>query len=115
MTPLCLIYKQTSRACFKRSNLEPLSNPKLSEINPSGSELRKGKTVQLAASLCEQQNLIHRTTSTAFNRGIFWVAWIFGTGKKQKQLSDSEIVKDCFLAPAEILFTVFGNKDAILK
>ncbi len=38
----------------------------------------------------------------------------FGSGKK-KTFSDSEIVKDCFLASAEILFAEFDNKDAIIK
>ena len=39
--------------------------------------------------------------------------WILARVKKT--FSYSEIVKDCFLASAEILFTDFDNKDAILK
>lgn len=33
----------------------------------------------------------------------------------RKPFSDAEIVKDCFLASAEILFTEFERKDAIIK
>ena len=40
------------------------------------------------------------------------MVWIFA--RAMKTLSDSEIVKDCFLALAEILFTDF-DKDVILK
>ncbi len=38
----------------------------------------------------------------------------FWLGEK-KTFSDSEIVKDCFLASAEILFAEFDNKNAIIK
>ncbi len=117
MNPLCLLCKET-RACFKRSNLErhfKTAHPKFNESYPPGSELRKRKIAQLTASLCEQQKLIHRTTSTAarLTEASFEIAWILARAKKP--FSDSEIVKDCFLASAEILFTDFDNKDAIFK
>ncbi len=76
---------------------------------PPRSEIRKKKLEQLSSSLSEQQRLIHRTTSTA--ERITEASWDFGLGKKT--LSDSEIVKDCFLASAEIFFADFDNKDAI--
>lgn len=115
--PLCLICKQT-RSGFKRSNLErhfQTTHPKFNGTYPPGSELRKRKIEQLTASLCGQQNLIHRTTSTAerLTEASFEIAWILARAKKP--FSDSEIVKDCFLATAEILFTDFDNKDAIVK
>lgn len=99
MNPLCLICKQT-RAGFKRGNLVrhfKTVHPKCNESYPPGSELRKKKITQLTASLCEQQNLTHRTTSTAerLSEASYEIAWIFGS--------------------AEILFTDFDNKDAIIK
>lgn len=115
--PLCLLCKQT-RSGFKRSNLErhfQTTHPKFNETYAPGSELRRRKIEQLTASLSEQQKLIHRTTSTAecLTEASFEIAWILARAKKP--FSDSEIVKDCFLASAEILFTEFENKDAIIK
>ncbi len=115
--PLCLLCKQT-RSGFKRSNLErhfQTTHTKFNESYPPGSELRKRKIEQLSSSLSEQQRLIHRTTSTAerLTEASFEIAWILPRGKKN--FSDSEIVKDCFLASAEILFAEFDNKDAIIK
>ncbi len=115
--PLCLLCKQT-RSGFKRSNLErhfQTTHTQFNESYPPGSELRKRKIEQLSSSLSEQQRLIHRTTSTAerLTEASFEIAWILARGKKT--FSDSEIVKDCFLASAEILFAEFDNKDAIIK
>ena len=118
MTLLCLICKQTG-TCFKRNSLEchlkKVAHPKFNGSYPPSSELRR-KTAQLTASLCEQQNLIHRTTSTAkaFNRGIFWDSVDFGPGKNKNipRLGNS---KRLLVASAEKLFTDFDNKDAILK
>ncbi len=115
--PLCLLCKQT-RSGFKRSNLErhfQTTHTQFNESYPPGSELRKRKIEQLSSSLSEQQRLIHRTTSTAerLTEASFEIAWILARGKKN--FSDSEIVKDCFLASAEILFAEFDNKDAIIK
>ncbi len=62
------------------------------------------RTGQLTASLCEEQKLIHRTTTTAEC-----------LTEAKKLFSDSEIAKDCFLASAETLFTDFDNKNAIIK
>ncbi len=115
---MCLLCKQT-RSGFKRSNLErhfQTTHTKFNESYPPGSELRKRKIEQLSSSLSEQQSLIHRTTSTAerLTEASFEIAWVLARGKK-KTFSDSEIVKDCFLASAEILFAEFDNKDAIIK
>ncbi len=115
--PLCLLCKQT-RSGFKRSNLErhfQTTHTKFNESYPPGSELRKRKIEQLSSSLSEQQRLIHRTTSTAerLTKASFEIAWILA--QKKKNFSDSEIVKDCFLASAETLFAEFDNKDAIIK
>lgn len=117
MNPLCLISKQTCVG-FKQSNLEchfKTVHPQFNESYPSGSELRKKRIAQLTVSLCEQQNLIHRTTFTAerLTEASYEVAWILARAKKA--FSDSEIVKDCFLASAEILFADFDNKNAIIK
>ncbi len=115
--PLCLLCKQT-RSSFKRSNLErhfQTTHTQFNESYPPGSELRKRKIEQLSSSLSKQQRLIHRTTSTAerLTEASFEIAWILARGKKT--FSDTEIVKDCFLASAEILFAEFDNKDAIIK
>lgn len=115
--PLCLICKQTS-ACFKRSNLErhfKTAHQTFNQSYPPGSELRTRKITQLIASLRVQQGLIHRTTSTAerLTEASFEIAWILARAKKP--FSDSEIVKDCFLVSAKILFSDFDNKEAILK
>ena len=90
-------------ASFKRSHLErrfKTAHPKFNESYPPGSELRGRISAQFTASLFEQQNLIHRTTSTAerLTEASFEIAWIWARAKKtpKKTFSDSEIVKDSF-------------------
>ena len=116
-TPLCLLCNET-RACFKRSNLErhfKTAHPQFNENYPPDSEVRKNKITQLTTALGEQQRLIHKTSSTAelLTEASFEIAWILARDKKP--FSDSETVKRCLLASAEIAFRDFANKDEIIK
>lgn len=54
---------QTKQRLFQKKKKG--AHPKFNESYPPGSELTNRKTAQRIASLCGQQNLIHRTTSTA--------------------------------------------------
>uniref|UniRef100_H3AR21 SPIN-DOC-like zinc-finger domain-containing protein n=1 Tax=Latimeria chalumnae TaxID=7897 RepID=H3AR21_LATCH len=109
MKPVCLICQQTGSA-FKRSNLEwhhTTVHAGFSEKYPPGSNLRKNKIEQLVTSFKSQQKIIKKKEAS------FEIAWILARHKKA--FTDAEIVKECFLTSAEILYADFNNKNAILK
>ncbi|XP_064421803.1 inactive cell surface hyaluronidase CEMIP2-like [Latimeria chalumnae] len=117
MKPVCLICQQTGSA-FKCSNLErhhTTVHAGFSEKYPPGSNLRKNKIEQLAASFKSQQKIIKKSSSIAecLTEASFEIACILACHKKA--FTDAEIVKECFLASAEILCADFNNKNATLK
>ena len=95
-------------------------HPQFNEMYPPGSELGKRKILQLTSSLSGRQRLIRSTTCTAerLTEASYENAWILARGKKPfsdlEIVKNCEIVKDCFLASAEI-FAEFDNKDSIVK
>ena len=96
-------------------------HPQFNEMYPPGSELGKRKILQLTSSLSGRQRLIRSTTCTAerLTEALYENAWILARGKKPfsdlEIVKNCEIVKDCFLTSAEILFAEFDNKDSIVK
>lgn len=61
-----------------------------------------------------QQRLLHRTTSVSerVTEATFEIAWILA---RHKVFSDAEIIKECFMASAEIMYADFSNREAIIK
>ncbi|MBN3307224.1 GT2D2 protein, partial [Amia calva] len=66
-------------------------------------------TSSLKGQIKGQQKMMDRSSNVA----TYEIAWILARNKKA--FTDAEIVKECFLASAKILYTDFTNKEAILK
>jgi len=114
---LCLICTQTC-AAFKRSNIERHFTKVHADFNDKylpGTNLRKNKIEQLSSLLKGQQKLLQRSTtvSESLTEASFEIAWILA--KHKKAFTDAEVVKECFLASAEIMYADFSNQEAILK
>uniref|UniRef100_H3ARQ8 SPIN-DOC-like zinc-finger domain-containing protein n=1 Tax=Latimeria chalumnae TaxID=7897 RepID=H3ARQ8_LATCH len=111
MKPVCLICQQTG-SVFKRSNLEWHHTT----VHKGFITLEKNKIEQLAASSKSQQKIIKKSNSIAecLTGASFEISWILARHKKA--FTDAaEIIKECFLASAEILYADFNNKNSILK
>ena len=59
--------------------------------------------------------MIHRSTSASesLTEATFEIAWILARHKKS--FTDADVVKECFLSSAEIMYADFNNKEAIIK
>ena len=79
---LCAWYANKPTPVSNEATWRELS--KSNKSYPPGDKLRKRKTAQFAASLREQQNLIHRTTSTAerLTEASCEIAWILARRKE---------------------------------
>ncbi len=82
---------------------------------PLGVNQGKGKLSSLLPRFVGSKSSSTEQTSTAerLTEASIEIAWILARAKKP--FSDLEIVKDCFLTSAEMLFMDFDNKDAIVK
>lgn len=85
------------------------------EKYPPGRDLRKNYIQQLTALLKGQQPLMDRTTSSAekLTEAAYEIAWILA--RQKKAFINTDIVKECFLSSAEIMYADFSNEDDILK
>lgn len=85
------------------------------ETFPLGSSLRNEKLSFFKRSLHQQQNVMSVALSqdSAVTKASYEICYILG--KHMKPFTDAEIVKECFVSAANILFDKFSNKKQILS
>lgn len=85
------------------------------ETFPPGSSLRNEKLSFFKRSLHEQQNVMFAALSqdSAVTKASYEISYILG--KHMKPFTDAEIVKECFISAANILFDKYSNKKQIVS
>lgn len=111
----CLICRES--ITLKKYNISRHFTTKHKSFNdtfPPGSSLRNEKLQFFKRSLNQQQNVMSVALSqdSAVTKASYEICYILG--KHMKPFTDAEIVKECFVSAADILFDKFSNKKQIL-
>ncbi|XP_078509146.1 general transcription factor II-I repeat domain-containing protein 2B-like [Lissotriton helveticus] len=113
----CLLCKEKVNV-LKRYNLERHYRTRHSGFTanfPLNSKLRSAKVASLKQALLSQQKifLCQMKESEAVTEASFKICYLLA--KHKKPFTDAELMKQCFLSAAEILFDSYTNKASILK
>lgn len=112
----CLICRE--KVILKKYNIGRHFNTKHKSFNetyPPGTQLRSEKLTFLKRSLQQQQNVMSVALSqdSVVTKASYEICYTLG--KHMKPFTDAEIVKECFVSAADILFDKFSNKKQILS
>lgn len=112
----CLICRES--IILKKYNISrhfTTKHKSFDETFPPGSSLRNEKLSFFKRSLHQQQNVMSVALSqdSAVTKASYEICYILG--KHMKPFTDAEIVKECFVSAANILFDKFSNKKQILS
>ena len=112
----CLICRES--VILKKYNISchfVAKQKSFNETFPPGSSLRSEKLSFFKRSLQQQQNVMSVALSQDFavTKASYEICYILG--KHMKPFTDAEIVKECFVSAADILFDKFSNKKQILS
>lgn len=115
--PICLIC-HSSISVAKKANLQrhfTTMHGDFEKNYPSGTKVREDKIIALKRNLTGQQSSFRRMmkSSDCVCEASMHISWVLA--KKQKPLSDGEMIKECFQKCAESLFSDFHNKTEIKK